>query len=99
MPDRLPIYIWEYLPGKSFYGFPDLGDGIKIAFHHGGDSVMPGMLTPAVTEREINSIKAVAERYLNMELTFKYSATCMYTNTPDENFIIDFHPQYILSKG
>jgi sarcosine oxidase len=50
MPDRLPIYIWEYLHGKSFYGFPDLGDGIKIAFHHGGDSVTPGMLTPAVTE-------------------------------------------------
>ncbi len=94
LPANLPVYIWEYLPGKMFYGFPDLGDGIKIAFHHAGEPVTPDTLTKAVSEDEINSITAVAEKYLNIDAKFNYSATCMYTNTPDENFIIDFHPHY-----
>ncbi|HKS36533.1 MAG TPA: N-methyl-L-tryptophan oxidase, partial [Verrucomicrobiae bacterium] len=29
-PDRCPIHIWEHEPGKYFYGFPDLGDGVKV---------------------------------------------------------------------
>lgn len=94
LPANLPVYIWEYLPGKMFYGFPDLGDGIKIAFHHAGKSVTPDTLTKEVSEDEIKSITAIAEKYLNIDAKFNYSATCMYTNTPDENFIIDFHPHY-----
>lgn len=93
-PGQLPIYIWEYLPGKMFYGFPDLGDGIKIALHHGGEPVTPATLTSYVSEEEISGITAVAEKYLNIKPVFNYSATCMFTNTPDENFIIDFHPQH-----
>jgi len=92
-PDNLPVYIWEYLPGQIFYGFPDLGDGIKIAFYHGGETVSPETLTPYVSEQEINSMIEVAEKYLDIETMFNYSATCMYTNTPDQNFIIDSHPQ------
>ena len=94
LPGNLPIYIWEYLPGKIFYGFPDLGDGIKIAFYHGGESVTPGTLMPAVSKDEIDNIMAIAEKYLNIQPEFNYSATCMYTNTPDANFIIDYHPQH-----
>lgn len=70
-----------------------MGDGIKIAFHHRGEVVTPETLTPAVSEQQINSMIEVFENYLDMEAEFNYSATCMYTNTPDENFIIDFHPQ------
>ena len=92
-PDHLPVYIWEYLPGEIFYGFPDLGDGIKIAFYHGGESVTPDTLTADVSDSEINSITEIAAKYLDIEPVFNYSATCMYTNTPDENFIIDYHPQ------
>ena len=93
IPGNLPVYVWEYLPEKVFYGFPDLGDGIKIAFHHRGEMVTPETLTEAVSEKEINDMKEVVESFLDIEPLFNYSATCMYTNTPDENFIIDFHPQ------
>lgn len=91
-PGNLPVYMWEYLPGKIFYGFPDLGDGIKIAFHHSGEPIAPDTLTSAVSVQEISSITEVAEKYVNINAVFNYSVTCMYTNTPDENFIIDFHP-------
>lgn len=93
-PDRLPIYIWEYAPGNIFYGFPDLGDGIKIAFHYNGEMITPDALKPDVSPQEIGSMIEVAETYLDIKPLFNYSTTCMYTNTPDANFIIDFHPQY-----
>jgi sarcosine oxidase len=94
MPQTMPIFIWEYLPGKMFYGFPDLGNGLKIARHHAGEPVKPDELTQAVSQGEIDDMKTLADTYLNMEPVFSQSAVCMYTNTPDGDFIIDTHPDY-----
>ena len=91
-PGKLPIYIWEYFKGKVFYGFPDLGDGIKIAPHHEGQLLHPDLLAQDVNEVEINHMQKIVNTYLKMQPVFNYSAVCMYTNTPDEDFIIDFHP-------
>jgi len=90
----MPIYIWEYTAGKMFYGFPDLGTGIKIAPHHRGRSIDPDQLTQDVSQKEIQEMKDIATEYLGMSPIFKSSAVCMYTNTPDENFIIDYHPEF-----
>ena len=94
LPRHLPIYIWEYTKGRMFYGFPDLGDGLKIAPHHEGQPAHPDLLTKYVSDVEINDMKAVAEQYFDIKAVFHYSDVCMYTNTPDEHFIIDYHPQY-----
>jgi len=93
-PADMPIYIWEYLPGKMFYGFPDLGNGIKIGFHHAGRHIAPGELQQDVSAEEIDEILVIARTYLDLEPVFDSASVCMYTNTPDENFIIDFHPGY-----
>ncbi len=94
LPQNLPVYIWEYLPGKMFYGFPDLGAGIKIAYHHAGQPVKPDELTQKVSPQEIDDIMEIAANYFNMDPAFHSSSVCMYTNTPDSNFIIDYHPEY-----
>ncbi len=91
LPNKLPVYIWEYNKGRVFYGFPDLGDGIKIAPHHEGQPIQPSLLSQEVSEDEINNIKMLADKYLNANLQFNYAEVCMYTNTPDKHFIIDFH--------
>ena len=93
-PDKLPIYIWEYTPGRMFYGFPDLGEGIKIAPHHEGQSAHPDLLSKEVSGEEVADMKAIVDQYLDMDARFNYSDVCMYTNTPDEHFIIDYHPQH-----
>jgi len=93
-PKQLPIYIWEFMPGKMFYGFANLGEGIKIAMHHQGRPVEPGLLQNDVSESEVEDIKNLAHAYLDINPVLNYAATCMYTNTPDEDFIIDFHPQH-----
>jgi sarcosine oxidase len=94
LPANMPIYIWEYTEGRMFYGFPDLGTGIKIAPHHRGRSIDPDHLTQDVGGEEIKEMEDIAREYLGMDPVFKTSAVCMYTNTPDENFIIDRHPAF-----
>jgi sarcosine oxidase len=94
LPENMPIYIWEYLPGKMFYGFPDLGDGIKIGFHHAGQPIAPQELQQDASAAEIGAIEEIAGKYLNIAPVFHSASVCMYTNTPDENFIIDVHPTH-----
>ncbi len=92
LPEKLPVYIWEYKQGRIFYGFPDLGDGLKVAPHHEGQPTHPDLLSRDVSEKEISEIKKVADKYLNADLQFNFSDVCMYTNTPDEHFILDYYP-------
>ena len=94
LPDQMPVYIWEYRPGKMFYGFPDLGEGIKIGYHHTGRHIHPDALEQTVSQGEIDDMKALTNSYLNIDAVFHQASVCMYTNTPDEDFIIDYHPIY-----
>ncbi len=88
----MPVYIWEYEPGQLFYGLPDLGQGIKIGFHHAGRRIRAEELRQDVSEEEISQIEAIAGTYLDIRPVFRASSVCMYTNTPDENFILDVYP-------
>ena len=93
LPGKLPVYIWEYEKGKMFYGFPDVGSGIKIAFHHAGERIVPENLRNMIADKkEVEDIKQIASTFLEIEPCFNYADFCMYTNTPDEHFIIDFYP-------
>ncbi len=93
-PNALPIYIWEYEPNKLFYGFPDLGNGIKVAPHHAGRTINPDLLSQEVSDEEVKNMSGIVTEFVNIKPKFSHSSVCMYTNTPDEHFIIDFHPQY-----
>jgi sarcosine oxidase len=89
---NLPVYIWEYETGKTFYGFPDLGDGFKIAHHHAGAQTSPEQLNRIVATEEVKEMESVVKSYLGIDPVFNYATTCMYTNTPDNDFILDYHP-------
>ncbi len=94
-PHRLPIFIRQYAHDRFFYGFPDLGDGVKVAFHHQGGRVDPDTMSQEVAPNEIEEMRHVLSEYLpdaNGEL--RSTAVCMYTNTPDEHFLLDYHPEH-----
>lgn len=93
-PAQMPVFIWEHTKGKMFYGFPDLGGGVKLAWHHGGRPVNPDELTQQVDPEEIMEIQKMAASCLAIDPVLRNSCVCMYTNTPDEDFIIDLHPQH-----
>jgi sarcosine oxidase len=92
-PDRCPIHIWETAPHNFFYGFPDLGTGVKVALHHQGQPTDADSVDRAVAPGEITAMRALLERFLpGAAGPHRASAACVYTNTPDENFWIDWHP-------
>ncbi|GAB2610402.1 N-methyl-L-tryptophan oxidase [Streptomyces capparidis] len=98
LPDRHPIYIWEDPDGTQVYGFPAIDGprgGAKVAFFHGGSACTPRTVDRTVHDHEV----AAMERHLSATLpslpgAFLKASTCMYTNTPDEHFVIARHPAH-----
>ena len=92
-PERFPVFIWEDEPDRFFYGFPDLGGGVKIARHQEGETTDPDRVRREVAEAEAAPLRAVIERLIpDAAGRLVESAVCLYTNTPDSHFILDFHP-------
>jgi sarcosine oxidase len=93
-PAHLPIHLWEYAPGKMFYGFPDLGDGLKLAFHHQGEITSAAGADRTLRTDDIQKMRDVMARYLPRaaRAEFLRGTVCLYTNTPDGHFILDSLP-------
>jgi sarcosine oxidase len=90
--ERLPIALWE-TADLLFYTLPDFGDGIKIAVHHNGEITDPHHVRRTINEEEDAGARALVERFLpDASGELRDRAVCLYTNTPDGHFLIDFHP-------
>jgi len=79
-----------------FYGFPRMdGDGVKAALHHPGVFLPnPSEVDRAVSPEDVAPIQDFAARHLmDLELGRWTGKTCIYTMTPDEQFIVDRHPE------
>lgn len=93
-PERLPIYAVERDGARMFYGFPDFGDGAKIAYHGSGIDADPDTLDRDVHDGEIADARAALESFVPAAAgPFLRGAPCMYSNTPDEHFAIGAHPR------
>jgi len=92
---RIPIYICEYAVGRFFYGFPDSPDGMKAAIHHQGESTKPGVVRRQVTAKEIEAVRSLLGGLVpDAAGTVRSAAVCLYTNTPDEHFVLGQHPKH-----
>jgi sarcosine oxidase len=88
-------------PG-AYYGFPifpvgKLGGpvGLKLAHHFQGAITDPDTISRIPTEEdEANLVYALNKFFPEGYSSTLVMKTCMYTNTPDENFILDFLPGY-----
>jgi sarcosine oxidase len=93
-PDRLPVWIAELDDDHAYYGFPALpNQGVKVARHHGGAKVDPDAVDRAASQEDERPVRDFLARYMpNANGPRLDARVCMYTNTPDFNFILDFHP-------
>jgi len=92
---RFPIWIW--MDDPSFYGFPIFGepDAVKITQDCGGkvvDADTRGFEEdPDITAR----VRGFIERYLpGAQGDLHLVKTCLYTLTPDRDFLLDTLPGY-----
>lgn len=94
-PERCPIHLWQYGGRRFFYGFPDLGGGVKLAFHHDGATTTADAVQRDVAPSEIAAIRSAARRFVpQADGPPHRSVVCLYTNTADEHFLIDRHPMH-----
>ena len=94
-PQRCPIFIVEHDDGQIFYGFPDLGQGVKVARLHQGEPTHPDALRRDVGPDDTDPVRALLARFLPDAAGPQRAAqACMFTNTPDYHFLIDHHPVY-----
>ena len=91
--EHCPVHLWQFDGRRFFYGFPNLGNGVKVAFHHGGEATTVDAVRREIEPDEMEDIRSAMRRFLPAaDGTLRASTVCMYTNTPDEHFLIDRHP-------
>ena len=92
---RCPVHLWQFDGRCFFYGFPNLGSGVKLAFHHGGQITTVDAAPRQVQPGEAEEIRSALRRFVPAVDGVPLATTvCLYTNMPDEHFLIDRHPQH-----
>jgi sarcosine oxidase len=92
-PDVCPVFIGEFDGCRHFYGFPDLGNGMKTAGHHEGITGHPDTLDRVVRPADEERAREITRRFLPLANgPVRATAVCLYTTTPDNHFLIDWHP-------
>ena len=94
-PAHFPVFIDVTRP-KSFYGVPDFEDkGVKVGVDgHGEEFATSVDSCNRTPEPEyIDYVhEFVGERMPNAASDVCHAEVCLYTETPDKDFIIDLHP-------
>ncbi len=95
-PDNFPVFISDDESGE-YYGVPEYDQpGIKVGMHSGGAPVNPDAVdrttNPEDYEHDLGpfvqrSIAGATGRTID-------AVVCMYTMTPDHDFVIDRHPAH-----
>ena len=95
-PSRFPVFIVT-MDGDEYYGFPQFGvPGLKLGkFDNTGETADPDALDRTLRAADEEMLRdflrrcfpTAAGRLLRM-------AVCMFTNSPDKNFIIGKHPTW-----
>ncbi|MFZ9660829.1 MAG: N-methyl-L-tryptophan oxidase [Chitinophagaceae bacterium] len=99
-PDNFPCWfiVEENKPG-AYYGFPWMGqdayndvEGLKFAYHYPGEMTDPDKVNREIDDMELNDIRDIVHKYFRIEPNIAFAKTCLYSNTPDEHFVIDNMP-------
>jgi sarcosine oxidase len=96
-PGAMPVYIWGLNDGNAFYGFPAI-DGtreIKVATEQLDIATGADEASLDVDPDESRSTyDSVVARWLpGVSSHCLRAVRCLYTVTPDANFVIDDHPE------
>jgi sarcosine oxidase len=91
-PERFPVWIW--MDDPCYYGFPLFGErGPKVAQDAGGRPVTADTRTFEPDEENLAGVRRFLERRLPAALgPVIRTKTCLYTLTPDRDFVVDAVP-------
>ena len=91
---KLPVWIDA---GANTYGFPHIGGGqaggVKLGLHDMGEATTPDSVNRNVTSEDVETARRYARRrFEGLGDRVAYAKVCLYTSTPDSDFVIDTVP-------
>ncbi|HEV7679370.1 MAG TPA: N-methyl-L-tryptophan oxidase [Candidatus Dormibacteraeota bacterium] len=87
------VFIREMNEDHYVYGVPAPDGTVKLAVHHEGAPVDPDTVSRQVGEDDLAPLREHAGDWmLAMDPDPVRSIVCVYTNTPDEHFVVDTLP-------
>ncbi len=89
---KFPIFIEL---GSGFYGFPVHHRGaMKIANHNKGELIDADVIDETISEKSIEHCRAFFAEFIPglASARLRETRVCIYNNTADDDFIIDWHP-------
>jgi sarcosine oxidase len=110
LPERFPIFLTHNLIPENTvpesvsrfdraqpYGFPVYGlPGVKMGLHQSGETVQASTRGYDVSERTLAFSEAWMARHLpGAAGPMMHAKTCLYANTPGEDFLIDTHAGFV----
>lgn len=97
MPSRFPVFIWGHGADKGFYGFPSFTPDrtVKVATSQLVTETAPEAVDRLVMADEIMAMYQthIAGLLPGLAPQVLRTATCLYTVTPDGNFVFDQQPE------
>ena len=106
LPGRHPVWVWDGEGDGQPYGVPALDGpdgGVKTAWFRRGRPCTPDSLDRNVSAVEVEAMTEVLRaRIPLLPGRFLRAAACMYTNTPDQHFVVaahPLHPQVVVACG
>jgi len=102
--DRFPVFYVD-TPRGAFYGFPlDPARGFKIGkYHHRRQATDPDSVDRTCSPEDEATLRdGISHYFPEANGPTASTSTCLFTNTPDEHFIIDRlpdHPEVIVAGG
>jgi sarcosine oxidase len=99
-PGKFPCwFIAEEGDSGAYYGFPilpkEMGgpQGLKLAYHHPGRSTSADAVDRNIVAEDVQHLETILRKYLPASAPrLSEASTCLYSNTPDEHFVIDLLP-------
>ena len=102
--DRFPVFYID-TPHGAFYGFPDdPSRGFKIGkYHHRRQVVDPDTVDRSCSPEDEATLRdGIVHYFPDANGPTAATSICLFTNTPDEHFVIDRlpdHPEVVVAGG
>ena len=92
-PNQFPVFTEITVGGEFLYGVPYFGkNGLKVARHGKGRYVFADRCNREPDADYIDRIDAYVQKRIPRLGKSTHAEVCLYTETPDEDFVIDAHP-------
>lgn len=93
-PNQFPVFTEVTDQGDFLYGIPYFGkNGLKVARHGNGIHVSPDTYNREPDADYVQLIDAYVQERIPKLGKSTQAEVCLYTETPDEDFVIDTHPK------